>query len=129
MVIPNSVTSIGVYAFCFCSGLTSVIIPNSVTRIGYDTFSGCYNLKTATVGCSWITNPLYEFDENVTVNATLHSYENGVCTVCGEKETTGIDEITSNAHQRSETFDLQGRHVNNAGKGLYIVNGKKVIMK
>ena len=74
-------------------------------------------------------SPLYEFDENVTVNATLHSYENGVCTVCGKEDTTGIDGITCNVHQRNATFDLHGRHVSNAGKGLYIVNGKKVIMK
>ncbi len=75
------------------------------------------------------SNPLYEFDENVTVNATLHSYENGVCTVCGKEDTTGIDGITCNVHQRNATFNLRGRRVSNAGKGLYIVDGKKVIMK
>jgi hypothetical protein len=127
--IPNSVTSIGDSAVSGCVSLASVEIPNSVTSIGFSAFYGCSSLTTATVGCSWITNPLYEFDENVTVNPTLHSYENGVCTVCGEEETTGIDGITSNAHQRSATFDLHGRRVNKAGKGLYIVNGKKVLVK
>ena len=129
VVIPNSVTSIGDQAFLDCYSLTSVVIPNSVTSIGEWAFNNCYSLTTATVGCSWITNPLYNFGANVTVNATLHSYENGVCTVCGKEDTTGIDEITNNVHQQSEIFDLQGRRVNNAGKGLYIVNGKKVIMK
>ena len=127
--IPNSVTYIGEGAFQACRSLTSVEIPNSVTRIGDAAFSDCSSLTTATVGCSWKTKPLYKFDENVTVNATLHSYENGVCTVCGDEETTGINDITSNVHQRSEIFDLHGRRVNNVGKGLYIVNGKKVIMK
>ena len=34
VTIPNSVTSIGDYAFAGCRGLTSVTIPNSVTSIG-----------------------------------------------------------------------------------------------
>ena len=44
VTIPNSVTSIGEYAFAWCSGLTSVTIPNSVTSIGEDAFSGCTSL-------------------------------------------------------------------------------------
>ena len=40
-VIPNSVKSIGDYAFYVCSGLTSVTIPNSVTSIGDNAFSSC----------------------------------------------------------------------------------------
>lgn len=84
VIIPNSVTSIGEYAFYKCTCLTSITIPNSVTRIGFFAFEGCSALTTATVGCSWKTKSLYNFGKNVTVNATLHSYENGACTVCGE---------------------------------------------
>lgn len=46
IVIPNSVTSIGNYAFLDCSSLTSVIIPNSVTSIGSGAFSGCSSLTS-----------------------------------------------------------------------------------
>ena len=49
LVIPNSVTSIGGYAFRGCSGLTSVTIPNSVTSIGGSAFSGCSGLTSVTI--------------------------------------------------------------------------------
>ena len=48
-VIPNSVTSIGQYAFRECSSLTSVTIPNSVTSIGRFAFSGCSGLTSVTI--------------------------------------------------------------------------------
>ena len=41
LVIPNSMTSIGNYAFYNCRSLTSVTIPNSVTSIGDDAFYNC----------------------------------------------------------------------------------------
>ncbi len=47
--IPNSVTSIGNYAFEYCDSLTSVTIGNSVTSIGEGAFYNCdsliYNIK------------------------------------------------------------------------------------
>ena len=46
--IPNTVTSIGNYAF-FGSGLTSITIPASVTSIGNGAFQYCYNLASVTV--------------------------------------------------------------------------------
>lgn len=48
-IIPNTVTSLGDYAFDGCSGLTSIIIPNSVTSIGLGTFSSCKSLTSITI--------------------------------------------------------------------------------
>ena len=48
--IPNSITSIGSYAFDRCSGLTSVTIPNSVKSIGEYAFDHCKGLKSITIG-------------------------------------------------------------------------------
>lgn len=81
-VIPNSVTSIGNYAFYGCYGLTSITIPNSVTNIddwafsdtgltsitipyslgyiGYNVFEGSENLTTV---ISMIEEP-FEIDKN-----------------------------------------------------------------
>ena len=50
VVIPDSVTTIGEYAFCYCMGLTSVEIPDSVTTIGEGAFGGCIGLTSITIG-------------------------------------------------------------------------------
>ena len=44
VTIPNSVTSIGDWAFYDCTSLTSVTIPNSVTAIGVGVFLECRNI-------------------------------------------------------------------------------------
>ena len=49
VTIPNSVTSIGDYAFFYCRGLTSITIPNSVTSIGNSAFYGCSGLTGVTI--------------------------------------------------------------------------------
>ena len=48
-IIPNSVTQIGDYAFCFRMSLTSIDIPDSVTYIGDRAFFNCKSLKEITI--------------------------------------------------------------------------------
>ena len=84
-LIPNSVTSIGDYAFYGCSGLTSVTIPNSVTSIGDYAFYGCSGLTSVTipnsvtsigVGAFWFCSGL----TSVTIPNSVTSI--GYCAFC-----------------------------------------------
>ena len=61
--IPNSVTSIGSYAFSGCNNLTSITIPNSVTSIGSYAFSGCDNLTSITIPNSVTSIGSYAFSD------------------------------------------------------------------
>jgi hypothetical protein len=49
IIIPDSVTTIGNYAFGRCTSLTSVTIPNSVTSIGFSAFNYCTSLTSITI--------------------------------------------------------------------------------
>ena len=144
VTIPNSVTSIGESAFSGCSGLTSVTIGNSVTSIGHQAFALCSELRD--VYCHAENVP--SASANVFVyfnigNATLHvpsaSVELYKATtpwsdfgeiVALTDEETGIEELKAgNGTKASVLFDLNGRRVQKAQKGLYIQNGRKVLVK
>ena len=49
VVIPDSVTEIGMHAFRSCSSLSSITIPDSVTKIGNGAFCGCESLKEISI--------------------------------------------------------------------------------
>ena len=86
--IPNSVTSIGNYAFCECSGLTSIEIPNSVTSIGESAFSVCSGLESITVAAD---NSVYDSREGC--NAIIETANNTL--VAGCKNTVIPNSVTS----------------------------------
>ena len=75
--IPNSVTSIGDHAFYGCSGMTSIIIPNSVTSIGIGAFSGCSGLTSINVAGE---NTVY--DSRNSCNAIIETTTNKLITGC-----------------------------------------------
>ena len=67
--IPNSVTSIGEKAFFYCRFLNSVVIPNSVTSIGDGAFHWCDELNNITC-LNQIPPQNYDAFDNY--NATLY---------------------------------------------------------
>ena len=94
VTIPNSVTSIGNYAFYGCSGLTSVTIGNSVTSIGSRAFGGCTGLTSVTIPNSVTSIGNYAFYgcralTSVTIPNSVTSIERNAFYDC-----TGLTSVT-----------------------------------
>jgi hypothetical protein len=102
--VTYDVTSIGVYAFANCSGLTSVTIPNSVTAISAEAFYDCSELAAVNVtnsitiidgsafeGTAWynnqpdgliyVGNVLYKYKGNMPKNTSI-AIKDGTTSIC-----------------------------------------------
>ena len=86
--IPNSVTSIGSWAFYGCSSLTSLTIPSSVTSIGSWAFRDCSGLTSLVVDKN---NSTYDSRNNC--NAIIETSTNNLIVGC--KNTTIPNSVTS----------------------------------
>ena len=140
--ISNSVMYIGVSAFSGCTKLKSVLIGKNVEHIGENAFSGCRNLKSIT---SLIpTEKLFATPElmskryysNCTLYVSIGAKETYAATEgwsnfgeIVEMDFTGVEEVKAENGSVKAIYDLQGRRVDTLNKGLYIVDGKKIIIK
>lgn len=149
VTIGNSVTTIGHGAFSGCSSLTSVTIPNSVTIIGYYAFSGCKNVKQITSEA--VTPPICSAGsfERVNTNecklivpkSSVDAYKRAYGWrnfFLIEGTTTGIINNIYNKIENVDVYTIDGikrlskasvNEINALPKGVYIINGKKIIIK
>lgn len=93
IVLPNTMSSIGYYAFMGCGELTDITIPESITQIQGNAFYGCVNLESINIpktieeispdafeGCQ--NTPIINYNGTVgewnSKNITLYYPENGI---------------------------------------------------
>ena len=147
--IPDGVTSIGKYSFYGCGSINSIILPRTVTTFGEYAFRGCNGVTSV---WSRITAPydipttVFSYEDN---NGKLDGYLRATLYVptgtksryestAGWKEfkyieeydPTGIIDLNSNQKQEPHRiYDLSGKRIGHAQKGINIINGQKVIVK
>ncbi len=95
VTIPNSVTSIRYWAFSYCTSLISVTIPNSVTNIEFDVFSHCTSLTNVTIGNSVTSIGDWAFDfcaslTAITVDTNNPAYSSLAGVLFNKSQTTLI---------------------------------------
>jgi len=76
--IPDSVTSIGDFAFRYCESLESITIPDSVTEIGDSAFAACSSLENVYIEdiAAWCNIDFYNEHSNP-LNYANYLYLNG----------------------------------------------------
>ena len=86
-----------------------------------------YPSKNMTIGCQ---RAYFQLNNGLTAGDVSNGVRSFVLNF-GEGETTGINSIDNGQliMDNGAVYDLQGRRVVNPSRGLYIVNGKKVVIK
>ena len=117
--IPNSVTTIGDWAFLYCSSLTSVTIPDSVTAIGDCAFESCSSLTSVTIPDSVISIGNYAFGwceslTSVTIGDSVTEIGEGAFKGCSSLTSVYCKAITPPAGG----YDMF--HNNATGRVIYV---------
>ena len=145
ITIPNSVTSIGASAFEGCNNIEKLYIGSSVESIGDKAFTGCEKITEIKVdlgkpirgSADIFTNAVYDNATLYIPNGTEQLYQKrepwNLFFYIAEMDFTGIDEVYDEVKGENgevkTIYDLQGRKVEVPSEGLYIIDGKKVMIK
>ena len=149
VTIPNSVTTIGEGAFSDCTNLQKVNIGNSVKTIGEFAFNKCTNITQ--ISSEAVVPPTCESGVFFYINTSkcklivpknsLDAYKQAYQWEdfsLIEGSTTGITNPVYNKAGLADVYTIDGTkrlskastdEINALPKGVYIVNGKKIIIK
>jgi len=142
-VIPESVTSIGHYAFYDCKDLTSFTIPSGVTIIKDNAFGSCTNLRHFYSHATAVPEMELDIFSKIDLeNATLHVPASAIEDYRAAEQWKDFgtivaltdEDLSVNSYSLSPTFpspvlfDLQGRRLNAVpARGLYVKDGRKYV--
>ena len=97
----------------------AVVLPDGTLGVYYEengVFGG-YTMRFVRFSLDWASNGAYKFTEE----QPFHPIKSTV--------QTAIEEVEANNGEANTIYDLQGRKVENPTKGIYIINGKKTMIK
>ena len=97
----------------------AVVLPDGTLGVYYEengVFGG-YTMRFVRFSLDWASNGKYKFTDDAPFYPIKSTNQ------------TAIEEITDNRVQSTDIYDLQGRKVENPSKGIYIIDGKKVLVK
>ena len=149
VTIPNSVTVIGEDAFRDCTNLQKVNIGNSVKTIGTSAFNNCTSITQ--ISSEAVVPPICDSYAFIFINKSkcklivpknsLDAYKQAdqwKDFLLIEGSTTGITNTVYNKAGLADVYTIDGTkrlskastdEINALPKGVYIVNGKKIIIK
>ena len=140
VTFEEGVTGIGDYAFFGCKALDSVTIPVGVASIGDGAFSNRDGIGTvysfAAVPPATTSHCFTGSYDTATLYVPLGAYEAYRSAMCWEYFTnivemqgTGIEDVKGESESAETVYDLSGKKVGDPEQGIYIINGKKVLVK
>ena len=97
----------------------AVVLPDGTLGVYYEEngIFGGYTMRFVRFSLDWASNGKFKFTDD----APFYPIKS--------TNPTAIEEITDNRVQSTGVYDLQGRKVDNPSRGIYIINGKKTLIK
>ncbi len=94
VVLPDTITYIGKFAFAYCKYLESINFPTSLSHLGASAFDYCTNLKTVNINCPNLTLMFSSFLNTGIISAdlTVRGIDDRVFEDCTSLETLTLNE-------------------------------------
>lgn len=142
--LNEGLLSIGGSAFESCIGLKKLTIPSTVNSISINAFKNCKGITDVYCYAETVPDTHFDaFDATPTEKSALHVPANAVeayrtswpwsdfkeIVAIEERAPDGIISVKQSDDCNGDYYDLTGRRVLHPRKGLYIRNGKKVILR